>query len=121
MPFPIPTNTTCDIYRVGNPAAAGVAMSLHPRFRNIKPLTPAPADVTYTHIAYMPLGTDVRDDWPNSANGDEIYVPSFSDPHYQDYTVVFVQRVWFGADRGRDYKAVFLQMNGQPPRESDNC
>jgi hypothetical protein len=121
MPFPLPTNTTCDIYRGGVLATAGVGITLQPRFRNIKPVTAAPTNIRYTHIAYAPLGADVRDGWPNSGGGDTLYVPSFNDPKYQDYTVVFVERTWFGADRSRDYKTVYLQMNDQQPRESDNC
>ena len=121
MAFPLPTNTTCDIYRLGNPAATGVAILLQPRFRNIKPPTGAPPNVTYTHIAYMDLATDVRDDWPNSGAGDTLFVPNHADPAWQDYVVVFVERTWFASDRSRDYKTVYLQMNNQQPRESDNC
>jgi hypothetical protein len=121
MPFPFPTNTTCDIYRSGVQAATGVGIVLQPRFRNIKPSTGSPTNITYTHIALVPLGTDIRDDWPTSGGGDVIYVPSRNDPAYQDYTVAFVERTWFGADRSRDYKTVYLQMNDQQPRESDNC
>jgi hypothetical protein len=126
MPFPLPSNTICDLYRAGTgpptpPVAVGVALVLKPRYRNIKPPTAPPTNITYTHIAYVALGTDVRDGWPNSSGGDVIYIPTFNDPHYQDYTVMFVERVWFGTDRGRDYKAVYLRMNDQPPHESDNC
>ncbi len=121
MAFPLPTNTTCDIYRGGSPAATGVAILLQPHFRDIKPPTGGPANATYTHIAYLALETDVRDDWPNSGAGDTLYVPSQSDPAWQDYAVVFVERTWFGGDRSRDYKSVYLRMNDQQPRESDNC
>jgi hypothetical protein len=121
MSFPLPTNTTCDIYRASGLAAAGVRLMLQPRFRNIKPSPGAPTNARYTHIACVPLGTDVRDDWPNSSNGDTIYVPAHGDPALQDYTVVFVERTWFGADRSSDYKTVYLQMDDQPPHESDNC
>ena len=69
----------------------------------------------------MPLTTDVRDDWPNTVSGDTLYVTSQSDPKYQDYMVVFVERTWYGVDRSRDYKSVYLRMNSQPPRKGDNC
>src|SRR5260370_41115174 len=114
MGFPIPTNTTCDILRGGVVVGPGVHITLQPRFRNIKPATQNPTTF-YTHIARMPLATDVRDNWPNSNAGDAIYVPSRSDPAWQDYVVVFVERVWFGADRSSDYKAAYLMMNDQGP------
>jgi hypothetical protein len=93
--FPIPSNTTCDIYRdtnapPANPDVAGVSGSLVPMPRNLK------STVVYTHWIDVPLATDVRDaDW--------LYVP---DKNGTKFAVQWVERIRFGG--GSDYKRAYL-------------
>jgi hypothetical protein len=76
------TNDTCDVYRSGNsppspPDVAGVPVYVLPRFRNIKGNFNGLFD--YTHVLYVPLGTDVRDGFSGSGaptGADTLYVPS---------------------------------------------
>ena len=76
---PLPTNTTCDIYRAGNappapPDVAGVPCVLIPHSRNIKPPTTPPAP--YTHVLRVAVNVDIRDAGPGGP--DVIYVPNKS-------------------------------------------
>ena len=86
-------NDTCDIYHSGNnppssPDVAGVKIYVIPRFRNIK--SNFNGLFTYTHIILMPLGTDVRDNYP-TGTGDALYLPSGAQAGAQ-LDVVFVCR-----------------------------
>jgi hypothetical protein len=107
--LPIPNNTTVDIYHGGNappaaPDVAGVKVYLQERFRNIKQ---APAAVLpYTHMCYLPPGTDVRDAY-NGGNADHFYVP---DKNGTNFTVQFVARV--GRGTPTDMKIVYLNRIG---------
>lgn len=99
MAFPLPANTTCDIYRsVHSPPAApdvaGVSGTLTPRGRNIKALP-----VKYTHWIEVPLATDIRD-------ADYVWVP---DKNGTKFTVRVVQRIRAGG--GNDYKRAYLDRN----------
>jgi hypothetical protein len=100
MSLPIPTNTTCDIYRSGNappnpPDVAGVAGNLQPHGTNIKTSGTAP----YTHALDVPLTTDIR-----SSPQDTIYVPTQSGT---PFTVVWVERIRVAG--GNDYKRAYLK------------
>jgi hypothetical protein len=110
-PFMPPPNTTCDIYRNANappnpPDVAGVKIHLVPRFRNIKTTA---AGFVYDHIVYLPLATDVRDDFPTSGNGDGLYVPNQNGNVI--YTVAFVERVRLDKAGNNDYLRAFAVIN----------
>jgi len=95
MGFPIPPNTTCDIYHSGNappaaPDVAGVAINLVLHPANLK------QDITYSHWADMPLATSV-------AAGDSLYVP---DKNGTQFKVQTYERIRFGG--GNDFKRVYL-------------
>ena len=99
MPFPLPTNTTCDIYRPGRappaaPDVAGVPAALSPQGDNIK------TTIAYTHWIDVPLATDVRP----SSGGDALYVP---DKNGTAFNVVAVERIRFGS--GKDYRRAYLK------------
>jgi hypothetical protein len=95
MAFPIPTNTTCDIYHGGNappnpPDIAAVRATLTPAPRNLK------ANQAYTHWIELPLGTDIR-------SGDTVYVP---DQNGTAFKQVAIERIRFAS--GNDYKRMYL-------------
>jgi hypothetical protein len=97
MGFPIPTNTTCDLYHAGNappssPDVAGLAIGLVLRATNLK------QDQQYTHWADVALTTDVR-------QGDTLYVPS--QPNGTQFTVTTYERIRFGG--GNDFKRAYLK------------
>jgi hypothetical protein len=102
--LPHPPNTTCDLYHNGsapppaNPDVAGVGCHLATGFRNIKTTS------VFTHVALMPIGTDVRDNFGNTATpGDTAYVPNKSGT---PYAVTFVERVRTGGPY--DFLRVYL-------------
>jgi hypothetical protein len=102
--LPMTPNTTCDLYHNGspgppaNPDVAGVACFLVTGFRNIKVST------VYTHVFLIPLGTDVRDNYGNTATpGDTAYVPNKSGT---PYAVTFIERVRTGGPY--DHLRVYL-------------
>lgn len=95
MAFPLPTNTTCDIYRntnapPANPDVAGVSGTLTPAPRNLK------STLVYTHWIDVPLATDVR-------QSDFVYVP---DKNGTKFAVQAIERIRFGG--GNDYKRAYL-------------
>ena len=96
--LPVPANTTCDIYRVGNappanPDVAGVKVNLSPKGQST--LTTS----SYTHVMLVPQGTDIRDNFIASsfsagANCDNVYVP---DKNGTKFAVVLVRRIGRGS------------------------
>lgn len=99
MPFPLPFNITCDVYRATNappapPDVAGVRGHLQERSQNLK--TGAYA---YNYMLAVPLGTDIR----NQGTGDFVYVP---DKNGTKFTVIWVERVPAGG--GNDYRMCYL-------------
>ncbi len=115
------SNDTCDIFRAGTspphaqPAVAGVPVYIVPRFRNLK--GNFQGLFQYTHIVYMPLGTDVRDAFTglnfNQATGDILYVPNQQNPGFS-LGVVFVCRRRIGVDYLEVY--CFAQSKGGYPQ-----
>lgn len=100
MAFPIPFNTTCDIYRVGHsppasPDLSGVSGALTPAPRNLKDGPPGPA---YTHWLDLPLAADIRD-----SPADTVYVP---DQNGTKFVVNFYERI--RCRGGNDFKRVYL-------------
>jgi hypothetical protein len=120
MPLPIPTNTTCDIYRTGHsppaaPDVAGVAIVLQAAPENLKTTWAAgqaPAAV-YDYIALMPLSTDIRDNAGSSTGTDQIYVPNKNGTQFLS---IWVERV---AHATGDYLQVFL-IRGTTTFPTDN-
>jgi hypothetical protein len=114
-----PGKTTGNIYRTGvvppdPPAASGVSINLIPSFSaNPSPLMVGgtqPA-LYWTHIADMPLTTDIRDGFNGNVaavqaptNFDSVYIP---DGNGTRFDVVFVERLGRGTDYDR--KRVYLQ------------
>ncbi len=100
MAFPIPANTTCDIYRANTappndqPALSALG-ALTPAPRNWKDGPPGPA---YTHWLDLPLTTDIRD-----SPADTVYVP---DKNGTKFDVCMYERIRVGG--GNDYKRVYL-------------
>jgi hypothetical protein len=99
MPLPIPANTTCDIYRNGHsppaaPDVAGVAIALQHAAHNTKvnyKTTPSVSlSEAYDYLAYVPKGTDIRDNANGTGNGDTIYVPN---QNGTPFLVVWVERL----------------------------
>jgi hypothetical protein len=109
MPLPIPTNTTCDIYRTGHsppaaPDVAGVAIALQAAPENLKATWnagQAPVSV-YDYIALMPLGTDIRDNGGSGSGTDQVYVPNKNGTQFLS---IWVERI---AHATGDYLQVFL-------------
>ena len=109
MPLPIPTNTTCDIYRTGHsppaaPDVAGVAIALQAAPENLKATWQAgqaPIPV-YDYIALMPLGTDIRDNGGAGSGTDQVFVPNKNGTQFLS---IWVERVSHAAG---DYLQVFL-------------
>jgi hypothetical protein len=109
-PFMPPHNDTCDIYRQGNsppstPDVAGVSVHIVPRFGNIKPTTA----FTYTHLFYLPLATDVRDDYPVTTTGDALYVPDMNSNSF--FVVAFVERIRLDLGGSRDYLRAYVNLS----------
>jgi hypothetical protein len=95
MSFPIPSNTTCDVYKSGNappaaPDTAGLAVRLTLRAVNLK------QDIPYSHWADMPLATDI-------VGGDSVYVP---DKNGTQFKAQAFERIRSGG--GGDYRRVYL-------------
>ncbi len=95
-PLPIPSNTTCDIYRTGHtppaaPDVASVSIALQWASTNQKyVLQTGAAQPIYDYIAYCPLGTDIRDNGGSGSGSDTIYVPN---KNGTPYTVIWVERL----------------------------
>ena len=103
--LPMPSNATCDIYRLGNhpphpPDVAGVSCVLIPCSRNIKPTATVPGQ--YTHLLRVPAATDIRDSG-NFAGADTVFMP---DKNGTPYLVVWVARQCRGT--ALDHKEVVL-------------
>lgn len=101
-------NTTCDIYRSGNgppaaPDVAGVRLYLKSAFVAGQEQAEGTSSISFTHIAIVPLDTDVRD----APGADSIYVP---DQNGTGFTVQWVERHRTGAVSS-DYKRVYLNRN----------
>jgi hypothetical protein len=117
---PYPEHATCDIYRAGrappsNPDISGVPILLQPQFpaAHSSATVASQTAVRWTHVAYMPLGTDIRDGYQQtsavgeegaSAVQDAVYVP---DKSGTKFLVVFVARMGYGS--ASDLKQVYLQ------------
>jgi hypothetical protein len=120
--FTAQSNDTCDIFRSGTgppldaPAVAGVPIYIVPRFRNLK--GNFQGLFQYTHIVYMPLGTDVRDVFTGSnfiqSTGDILFIPDQQNPGFT-LGVVFVCRRRIGADYLEVY--CFAQSKGGYPQQ----
>jgi hypothetical protein len=100
MAFPIPVNTTCDIYRAGTaPPSDAPALTtsgaLTPAPRNCKV---GPSGPAYTHWLDLPLDTDIRD-----SPADAVYVP---DRNGTMFAVCIYERIRCGG--GNDFKRVYL-------------
>ena len=101
MSLPIPSNATCDIYRQGRtppaaPDVAGVPIQLNADFRRREETGEGDgAGFKFTHVALMPKGTDVRDNWDvaGPGNADTIFVP---DKNGTGFIVRFVERTGIG-------------------------
>jgi hypothetical protein len=107
-----PPNDTCDIYHGANappaaPDVAGVKVFIKPNFGNIKPASVA---FGYTHVFFLPLNTDVRDNWPVNTTGDALYVPDKNSNCF--FVVAFVERVRLDAKGGNDYLRAYVNMSG---------
>lgn len=101
--LPFPANDTCDIYRNGSsppsaPAVAGVGIHVVPRFRNIK--GSFAGLFHYTHVIYLPLGTDVRDSWNGAPGpaGDKLYIADKNSGFYVVVQLVARRRLGSGYD-----------------------
>src|SRR5262245_30785250 len=106
--LPYPPNATCDVYSGQAPPPAaprltGVAIFLDEKWTNIKTGT------TYSHVARVALGTDVRD-------GDFLYVPNGSSG--TQFQVTFVARTGRGTDL--DHKVVYLNRTSTVPWPTDD-
>ena len=109
MPLPVPSNTTCDIYRSGHappatPDVAGVPIVLQANEENLQATYPAggsPLSV-WDYIALMPLGTDIRDNNGGSTGTDQVYVPNKNGTLFLS---IWVERV---PGASGDYLRVFL-------------
>jgi hypothetical protein len=112
------TNTTCDIYRSGNPTSnppdvPGVKIMLTPDFAmSHEAAIQSGTTGRWTHIALMAATTDVRDGYGNGSpnaeaaysNWDQVWVP---DKNGTKFIVVFVERMGLGTPQ--DAKRVYLQ------------
>jgi hypothetical protein len=104
MALPVPANTTCDIYRVGNgppsaPDVARVSCYLEERFGNIKPTSA----FQYSHVMRVPKNTDIRDDYGGTGL-DTVFIPASTTT--TKYQVQAVARVGIGT--ALDHKIVYL-------------
>lgn len=102
-------NTTCDIYRGSSsppapPDVAGVGIVLQARWTAGQEHGEGRSIDFYTHVALMPLATDVRDD-NLGPTPDTVYVPDQTGTVFQ---VVWVERRRTG-NRNDDYKIVYLK------------
>lgn len=99
--LPTPPNTTCDIYHFGNappaaPDVAGVSILLTADFeRRMETGEGDGAGFRWTHVAWMPKGTDIRDGYALGSTGgnfDRVYVP---DKNGTAFVVRYVQKMGF--------------------------
>lgn len=109
-------NTTCDIYRSGaappsTPDVSGVLINLCEEFFEGHRININTADVRYTHIAYVPGTTDIRDGYTAETSAlsgfDLVWVP---DKNGTKFEVVFVARTGIGCTSS--VKKVFLRRRG---------
>lgn len=94
-----PTNTTCDIYHMGNfppaaPDVAGVPICLKPDFRaGMEGADGNSGQVVWTHTAVFALAVDVRDRFDAAPSfggaGDDIFVP---DQNGTRFLVMFLEK-----------------------------
>jgi hypothetical protein len=114
MSLPVPPNTTCDIYRVGNappaaPDVAAVACHLRPDWlggQESGDRALAVALVTWTHILLVDVAVDIRDAYTGglaAAEQDSVYIP---DKNGTRFKVAFSERVFRG--QTQDHKRVYL-------------
>jgi hypothetical protein len=113
--MPIPSNTTCHIYRNGDappdpPAASGVKIFLREDFEAAAEAMEGGSAVGYnwTHLALMPATTDIRDGFAGGggspeSTADSIHVP---DDTGTEFLVIFVER--HGRGTASDHKKVYL-------------
>lgn len=100
------SNTTGDLYHLGNspPAApdlAALPLFLHGDYGRYRMETGAsrPATLRFTHVALMDAGTDVRDGFSGGTTGgnaDAVYIPDRTGTRFD---VVFVERQPDGSRR----------------------
>jgi hypothetical protein len=97
MSLPIPTNTTCDVYRSGNnppaaPDVAAVPCRLEGSYaRRMGRGEGMVAGYRFTHVMLVDPAADIRDalaDYNVGANADTVYVP---DRNGTPFRVVFVE------------------------------
>jgi len=126
--LPVPNNTTCDVYTSALAVReTGVPILLTPCFpashvANINAGSPGTL-LRFTHIALVPLGTDIRDGYignvtgtpPTESTPDEIFVPSHATG--TPFFVLFVERTAYGTPQ--DCLRVYLQ-RGTPPWPTQN-
>ena len=107
LPLTLGRVTTCDIYRSGNappsaPDVSGATIHLQGKFANTKV---AP---TYTHRAYLPLATDLRDT-------DTLYVPN---KNGTAFTVTKLGRT--RTPNGQDVRTAYLTRSTNPGWPTQN-
>ncbi len=118
--MPIPYNTTCDIVSVTGTVTQGVNIHLKPDW----PMGQEHGDrhvneLTWTHIAFLPLDVPVRDRYTGHCtyddNNDVFYVPQVQAG--TPFLVIFIEIMLFG--QAQSYKKVYLDRQ-TPPWPTDN-
>ena len=112
MSVPVPTNTTCDIYRNGvapptAPSVAGVPCLLKNDWRGGQEAGDHQVNtLTWTHIMLVDAAVDIRDAYTGQetmATQDSVYIP---DQNGRRYLVVFIEEVLMGTANA--HKRVYL-------------
>jgi hypothetical protein len=112
MALPVPSNTSCDIYRNGNappaaPDVAGVPCYLTCDWRGGQEAGDRNSvNLTWTHVMLIEINVDLRDSYVGRgifSQQDTVYLP---DQSGTAFVVVFVERLQRGT--AHEHKRVFL-------------
>lgn len=112
MALPIPANTTCVIYRAGQappspPDVGPIACLLQADYaQGLDAGEGDGLDRKFTHVLWVEVSVDVRDDYSSGvfgSNSDVVYVP---DENGTAFAVRMVQR--HGRGTPQDHKRVYL-------------
>jgi hypothetical protein len=114
MAIPVPSNTTCDIYRYGNappavPDVSNVKAFLAPDYPRGRESAEGDTSKGWTHLLLVDLDTDIRDGWSSGVPlqpgaYDRVYVP---DKNGTSFSVIFVERL--GRGTSADCKRIYLR------------